>query len=225
MIIAIDGPAGSGKTTIGRMVAEALGVALVDTGLFYRAVTVEARRRGISSTDVRRLVELLSEIRIDVNTLPHLPKGAPLLRIDGRDVSREAHDPAIAMELSQIAQLPEVRRMLVEPQRRAATTDAVVLGRDIGTVIFPDAAVKFFFTAPASERIARRRRELDQAQGRATPDAVLEQEVEGRDRADEERKTAPLRAAPDAIIVATEGKSVHQVFDEVMARLPKRQSI
>ena len=96
-----------------------------------------------------------------------------------------------------------------------------MLGRDIGTVIFPDADVKFFFTAPAAERVARRRRELDRARGSATPDAVLEQEIEARDRADLEREVAPLRAASDAIIVATEGKSVHQVFDEVMAHLPK----
>jgi CMP/dCMP kinase len=222
VIISIDGPAGSGKTTIGRMVAEALGFALVDTGLFYRAITVEARRRGIAATDVNGLLGLLGEIRIELDTAPRVAPDQSLLRINGRDVSREAHDPAIAAELSQIAQLPEVRRLLVEPQRRAAPSDAVVLGRDIGTVIFPDADLKFFFTAPASERIARRRRELDQAQGGATSDALLEQEIEGRDRADEERRIAPLRAAPDAIIVATEGKSVRQVFDEVMARLPKR---
>jgi cytidylate kinase len=222
VIIAIDGPAGSGKTTIGRMVAEALGFGLVDTGLFYRAITVEARRRGIASTDAKGLAELLQHTSIEVNTAPRVAKGQPLLRIDGRDISQEAHDPAIAAELSQIAQLPEVRRLLVEPQRRAAPRDAVVLGRDIGTVIFPDADIKFFFTAPASERIARRRLELDQAQGRVTSDAVLQQEIEARDRADEQRQIAPLRAASDAIIVATEGKSVHQVFDEVMARLPKR---
>ena len=88
-------------------------------------------------------------------------------------------------------------------------------------MIFPGADAKFFFTAPVAERVARRRRELDVARGSATPDAVLEQEIDARDRADRERETAPLRAAPDAIIVATEGKSVRQVFDEVMRQLPK----
>jgi len=220
VIIAIDGPAGSGKTTIGRMVAEALGFALVDTGLFYRAVTVEARRRGIAADDVSALTLMIGAIRIEVNTSAVVPSGA-LLSVDGRDVSREAHDPAIAADLSRIAQLPAVRQLLVEPQRRSARGDAVVLGRDIGTVIFPDADVKYFFTAPAAERVARRRRELDQARGTATSDAVLEQEIGARDRADQERDIAPLRAASDAIIVATEGKSVRQVFDEVMARLPK----
>jgi cytidylate kinase len=221
VIIAIDGPAGSGKTTIGRMVADALGFALVDTGLFYRAVTVEARRRGIAADDPDGLTRMLTELRIEINTAPSAGRTGPLLTIDGRDVSREAHDPAIAADLARISRIPQVRRLLVEPQRRYARGDAVILGRDIGTVIFPDADVKFFFTAPAAERVARRRRELDQARGSATPDAVLEQEVEARDRADQEREIAPLRPATDAIIVATESKSVRQVFDEVMARLPK----
>jgi cytidylate kinase len=221
MIIAIDGPAGSGKTTVGRMVAEALGFALVDTGLFYRAVTVEARRRGIAADDVSGLTRMLGELRIEINTSPSADRAGALLAIDGRDITREAHDPAIAAELSRISGIPEVRRLLIEPQRRAAPGNAVILGRDIGTVIFPDADVKFFFTAPAAERVARRRRELDQARGSATPDALLEQEVEARDRADQEREVAPLRPASDAIIVATESKSVRQVFDEVMARLPK----
>ena len=220
MIIAIDGPAGSGKTTIGRMVAEALGFALVDTGLFYRGVTVAARRRGISPDDVAALTRLIEEIRIEVNTSP-TDRGAPLLVIDGQDVSGEAHDPAIASDLSRISRLAEVRQLLIDAQRQAARGNAVVLGRDIGTVIFPEADVKFFFTAPAAERVARRRRELDRASGGATPDAILEQEIDARDRADEQRETAPLRPATDAILVATEGKSVRQVFEEVMARLPK----
>jgi len=221
VIVAIDGPAGSGKTTVGRLVADAVGFALVDTGLFYRAVTVEARHRRIAADDVAGLTGMLSQLRIEINTSPAAGRTGSLLTIDGRDISRDAHDPAIAAELSRISQIPEVRRLLVERQRRAAQGDAVILGRDIGTVIFPEADLKFFFTAPAAERVARRRRELDQASGRPTPDAVLEQEIDARDRADREREIAPLRPATDAIIVATEGKSVHQVFDEVMARLPK----
>ena len=203
------------------MVAEALRFALVDTGLFYRAVTLEARRRRVAADDVAGLTRMMGELRININTAPSAGRVGPLLTIDGRDVSRQAHDPAMAAELARISQIPEVRRLLVEPQRRSARDDAVILGRDIGTVIFPDADVKFFFTAPAAERVARRRRELDKARGSATPDAVLEQEIDARDRADEEREIAPLRPATDAIIVATEGKSVGQVFDEVMARLPK----
>jgi len=221
VIVAIDGPAGSGKTTVGRLVADAVGFALVDTGLFYRAVTVEARRRGIGMDDVAALTQMLDGLHIEIDTSPSSDRTGPLLAIDGRDVSLEAQDPVIAADLSRIAQISEIRRALLEPQRRAARGDAVVLGRDIGTVIFPEADIKFFFTAPAAERVARRRRELDRARGSATPDAVLEQEIDARDRADQERQIAPLRPATDAIIVATEGKSVGQVFDEVMARLPK----
>ncbi|HXN01785.1 MAG TPA: (d)CMP kinase [Candidatus Dormibacteraeota bacterium] len=219
--MAIDGPAGSGKTTVGRLVAAALRFALVDTGLFYRAVTVEARHRAIAADDAAALTSMLGQLRIEINTSPSSDRTGPLVAVDGRDVSLEAQDPLIAADLSRISQISEIRRALVELQRRAARGDAVVLGRDIGTVIFPDADVKFFFTAPAAERVARRRRELDRARGSATPDAVLEQEIDARDRADQERQTAPLRPATDAIIVATEGKSVGQVFDEVMARLPK----
>jgi cytidylate kinase len=219
MIIAIDGPAGSGKTTVGRLIAQALGVALVDTGLYYRAVTVEARRRGIGATDRAGLAAIVGGIEIRLNTAAGTRDWQ--VSVDGRDVSREAADPAIASELAVISQVPEVRSLLVEPQRQAGGSNAVVLGRDIGSVIFPDADFKFFFTAPAAERIARRRRELDLARGSSTPDALLEQEIDARDRADSERETAPLRAAADAIIVPTEGKSVRQVFDEVMRRLPK----
>jgi CMP/dCMP kinase len=221
MVIAIDGPAGSGKTTIGRMLAEELGIALVDTGLFYRAVTVEARRRGIGAADVDGLIKMLGDITIAIETDPRLETHRALVTVDGTDVTRAAHDPAIAAELSRISQLPEVRTQLVPLQRRAAQGDAVVLGRDIGTVIFPDADVKFFFTASAEERIARRRQQLDRVRGSSTSDAMLEQEIEARDRADEQREVAPLRPASDAIIVATEGKSVRQVFDEVKGRLPK----
>src|SRR6202165_3475986 len=150
------------------MVAEALGFALVDTGLFYRAVTVEARRRGIAAGDLPGLIAMLGELRIEINTSPSAGRAGPLLSIDGRDVSREAHDPSIAAELSRISGIPEVRQRLIEPQRGSARGNAVILGRDIGTVIFPDADLKFFFTAPAAERVARRRRELDQARGSAT---------------------------------------------------------
>jgi cytidylate kinase len=126
----------------------------------------------------------------------------------------------MASTLARIAAIPQVRRELAGLQRDAAGKAAVVLGRDIGTVIFPEAKAKFFLTASTAERMKRRRREMELASGRSTPDALLEEEVGARDRADSERETGPLRPATDAIILATEGKTVHQVFDEVMAQLP-----
>ena len=222
MIIAIDGPAGSGKTTVGRLVAQRLGFALVDTGLFYRAVTVEARRRGVAVSDVAALTGLAKGLAIELNPSPSPPPSAALVWVDGRDLTREALDPTIAGELSRVASVPPVRAALLEPQRRYGSRDSVVLGRDIGTVIFPDADVKFFFTASATERLRRRRLALEESTGRPASEGVLEAEIDARDRADSERQVAPLRRAADAIIVATEGKSVQQVFQEVMARLPER---
>lgn len=217
MIIAIDGPAGSGKTTIGRMVAAELHCALVDTGLFYRAVTVEARRRGIAPDDVARLQQMVRGLDIQIDTSPDAI--GPLVEVDGRDVTREAFDPLIARDLARVAQQGPVRDLLVDRQRAFAKADAVVLGRDIGTVIFPRAEYKFFLTASLTERAARRRRDLERVTHEPPPDTVLDSEVEGRDRADREREVAPLRPAPDAIIISTEGKSVARVFDEVMSRL------
>jgi len=219
VIVAIDGPAGSGKTTIGRMVAAELNFALVDTGLFYRAITVEARRRGIDPGDVPALVEMVPALHIEINVSSRPAAGAALVCVDGRDITTEALDPLIAKDLALIAQVPQVRELIVQRQRAYGAGDPVMLGLAIGTVIFPDAQWKFFFTASSEERVARRRRELDRGSNRLTSDAVVEQDVEARDRADREREIAPLRPAPDAIIVQTEGKSVHQVFQEVMDRL------
>ena len=202
------------------MIAAELDFALVDTGLLYRAVTVEARRRGIAVDDAIGLGRLTESLRLELNTSPQPPAAATLVSANGRDVTREALDPAIASDLARISQVREVRVRLKARQRAYGAGNAVILGRDIGTVVFPEADVKFFLTASAAERVARRRHELESRRGRRTPDEVLEQEVEARDRADTERELSPLRPAPDAIIVETEGKSVHQVFQEVMAKLP-----
>ena len=205
MIIAIDGPAASGKGTLGKRLASHYGLRHLDTGLLYRAVAKALLDGGHSPGNRARAVaaaEALDPAGFD----------EPALK-----------SPNVGEAASVVSAVPEVRGALLGFQRNFGRTPpgAVLDGRDIGTVIFPDAEVKFFFTAPAAERVARRRRELDQASGRITPDAVLEQEIDARDRADREREIAPLRPATDAIIVATEAKSVRQVVDEVMARLPK----
>ncbi len=220
MIIAIDGPAGSGKTTIGRQLGRRLGLAVVDTGLMYRAVTIEARRRHIAIDDVPALSALARSARIRLETDPNLPRNAPLVWINGRDVTRQASSAEIAHDLIQVAQIHGVRAALVKRQRALGRGGVVMLGRDIGTVVLPRAPHKFFLTASAHERAERRKREL-------RPDispTLLEQEVNARDRADSERAIAPLRPAPDAVIVETEGKSVTEVCEEVLAHLPARRA-
>jgi cytidylate kinase len=219
LIIAIDGPAGSGKTTLGRALGRKLGLPVVDTGLMYRAVTVEARRRGIGIDDAKALEAIARDARIEIATDPASAPGAWLVRIDGRDVTRTAADPAIAQDLARVAAVKEVRAPLVKRQRKLGRGPVIMLGRDIGTVVLPHAPYKFFLTASTAERTARRRRELAPS---TTPD-LLEQEVQARDRVDSERAVAPLRAAPDAIIVETEGKTVTEVLEEVLAHLPARR--
>ena len=193
------------------MVAETLGFALVDTGLFYRAVTVEARRRGIAAGDVPGLITMLGELRIEINTSPSAGRTGALISIDGRDISREAHDPAIAGELSRISGIPDVRRMLTEPQRHAARSDAVILGRDIGTVIFPDADVKIFVTATPEVRARRRARELREAGDRVN-EAEVFADIRGRDERDSQRAVAPLKAAPDAHLLDTTHLDIDAAF-------------
>jgi cytidylate kinase len=219
LIVAIDGPAGSGKTTLGRALGRKLGLPVVDTGLMYRAVTVEARRRGIHMDDTKALKAIARDAHIEIATDPAPAPGAWLVRIDGRDVTRAAADPAIAPDLARVAAVKEVRTALVKRQRALGRGPVIMLGRDIGTVVLPGAPYKFFLTASTAERTARRWRELAPS---TSPD-VLEQEVQARDRADSERATAPLRAAADAIIMETEGKTVTEVLEEVLAHLPARR--
>ncbi len=216
MIIAIDGPAGSGKTTIGRMLGRFLHLPVVDTGLMYRAVTVEARRLGIRVSDRAALGALAHGARIVLDTDARPQRNAALVCINGRDVTREVAAAQLAPRLAQVAQVPAVRAALVQRQRALGRHAVVMLGRDIGTIVLPRAPYKFFLTASAAERTQRRRRQLE-------PDLeplMLEQEIAARDRADIERPVAPLRPAPDAIIIETEGKTVAQVFQEVLAHVP-----
>lgn len=223
--IAIDGPAGAGKSTIGALVAERLGYLFLDTGAMYRAVALAALERGIDPDDAIALEKLAREVRINIGP-PTIRDGrAYTVLLDGKDVTWDIRDGRIDRVVSQVARVPGVREAMLEQQRSLAARGRVVMvGRDIGTVVLPDAERKIFLTASAAERARRREEELA-ARGEQRPRQELLHEILRRDQLDSERAVAPLRAADDAIVVETDGESVGQALDRVLsviARSPQR---
>jgi len=215
--IAIDGPAGAGKSTIGALVAERLGYLFLDTGAMYRAVALAAQRRGIDPDDGEHLATLAREVRVNIGPPTVRDGRAYTVLLDGDDVTWAIRAPDIDRSVSQVARVPGVREALVEQQRALASRGRLVMvGRDIGTVVLPNADRKVFLTASASERAKRREDEL-RARGQVRPRQELLQEILRRDRLDSEREVAPLRAAEDAIIVQTDGFSVGEALDRVLA--------
>lgn len=197
LIIAIDGPVGSGKSSVARRVAALLGYTYLDTGAMYRAMALKATRRGIALDDVAKLEALGDETRIELAGTD----GTPHVLLDGEDVTREIRTSQVADATSKIAVIPEVRRIMVAGQRRAGHHGGVVIeGRDIGTVVFPDADLKIYLDAAVEVRAKRRFREHRARGEKLTFEAMVE-EVRERDRRDCERITSPLRRAPDAVLV------------------------
>ncbi len=215
--IAIDGPAGAGKSTIGALVAERLGYLFLDTGAMYRAVALAALRRGIDPDDGPRLAALAREVRIAIGPPTVRDGRAYTVLLDGDDVTWTIRGGDVDRVVSQVARVPAVRDAMVEQQRGLAERGRLVMvGRDIGTVVLPRAERKIFLTATAAERAKRREEEL-KARGEIRPRQVLLQEILRRDRLDSERAVAPLRAAEDAIVVQTDGLSVGEALDQVLA--------
>jgi len=199
-IVAVDGPAGSGKSTLGRRLATALRLPLIDTGLFYRAVTLAAARAGARPEDEALLADIARRTRIDIGTDPD---AQPDVRVDGIAVSSDdLHDPRHAALLSAVSGVAGVRQALLEPQRALAGRGAVAVGRDCGTVVFPNADVKLYLDADAGVRTSRRATQL-RARGARVDVAVLDTEVRGRDTSDASRDHGPLRPAPDARVIDT----------------------
>ncbi len=210
-VIAIDGPAGSGKSTVSRMVAANIGVMYIDTGAMYRALTLKAMRGGISLEDEDSLATLAHSVKIDLEDSGSGQK----VFLDGEDVTGLIRTPELTNNVKYIARVPAVRREMVRLQRIIGNKGGAVMeGRDIGTVVFPDADYKFYLDADADERARRRHKELAEAGVEADLEDI-KKDVTARDESDMKRAVGALKVAPDAILVDTTNLSI----DEVVGRL------
>lgn len=210
--IAIDGPSGAGKSTISRKAAEKFGFIYVDTGAIYRTIGLATKIRGVSLDDTAAVVALLPTLEIE---LKYNDAGEQHMYLDGNDVSRDIRLPEVSMLASKVSAIPEVRAFLVDMQRGMAEKyDVIMDGRDIGTVILPNADLKIFLTADVRDR-ARRRYEEQYAKGMEKPFDEVLAEMEQRDEQDTKRAAAPLKAAEDAVLLDTSGNTLEESIDEV----------
>ncbi|MGZ4677629.1 MAG: (d)CMP kinase [Acidimicrobiia bacterium] len=209
-VVAIDGPSGSGKSTIGRGVADALGLHTLDTGAMYRAVTAAVLRAGVDPADAEAAADVARRSVVTVE--------AGVTTLDGRDVSREIRGPEVTAAVSAVSAHPAVRAELVARQRRwvADHGGGVVEGRDIGSVVFPDAPVKVFLTASDEER-ARRRQRDEESHQRSVSMAELRASMAARDAADSKRAVSPLRTVEGALVVDTTGRTPEEIVAEIVA--------
>ncbi|MDY2969480.1 MAG: (d)CMP kinase [Butyricicoccus pullicaecorum] len=210
--VAIDGPAGAGKSTIARAAAAQLGFVYVDTGALYRTIGLAVCRRGIDGTDVPGILTTLPEIQVGLT----YQDGAQHVLLDGEDVSDAIRTPQISTYASQVSSVPEVRAYLLDLQRDLARRQSVIMdGRDIGTVILPDAKVKIFLTASPEKRAARRCAELREKGQDVTVEGILA-DMERRDALDASRAVAPLKQAEDAVLVDTSDLTLEQSIEAVL---------
>lgn len=215
LTIAIDGPAGAGKSTVARIVAQRLGYVYIDTGAMYRAVTLQALREHVDLHSKTELTLLAQRVNISLENQPSEAKAHVFL--NGADVTREIRTPEISRQVSLVAQTPGVRSRMVELQRQMGKTGGVVMdGRDIGTHVLPEADIKIFLTASIEERAARRGREL-QEKGYPVDMKSLQAEISGRDQMDMERETAPLIQAQDAILLDSTSLCIAGVVDRILS--------
>ena len=213
LTIAMDGPAGSGKSTIAQRLAEALDYLYLNSGSMYRAMTLLSIQEGADSTNVPMLTKLAKSCRIDFTD-----NGKTTL-LNGEDVSDALRTPEIDRTIVNIAKIPEVRHEMVKQQRRIGEAGGIIVeGRDVTTVVFPDADLKFYINASVEER-AKRRFAEQQAKGIKTTLELVKQEIRERDQTDESREHSPLRTAEDAIVLDTTSMTVNQAVDFVLNRV------
>ena len=214
VIVAIDGPAGAGKSTIARRIADKTGFVYIDTGAMYRAVALWALRAGVDLTDMHKLEELAKAAK-----LVFLDGGAGM-ELNGEDVSAQIRTPEVAAAASKVAAVAAVRRALVEKQRDIAANASVVMeGRDIGTVVFPDANVKVYLDADQDVRAQRRALDLIEADT-----AKIAREIADRDKRDASRPDSPMMQAPDAVYLDSSGLGIDQVEEAILKLIRDRTS-
>lgn len=222
MIIAIDGPSGAGKSTLGKMLAQKLGLLYLDTGAMYRAVALAVQTRGVELTNGEKTAEIARFAKIDLIGEPEDLK----VMLNGRDVSAEIRTLEVAQAASVVSTNSEVRRIMVDHQREIGQRDergCVLEGRDIGSVVFPNADVKFFLTAKPEAR-ARRRFTEDAAKGRDTTYEQTLAEINERDERDVAREDSPLSIAEDAVVIDTSELDLSEVFEQMLAVVQKAGS-
>ncbi|MEG0035514.1 MAG: (d)CMP kinase [Oscillospiraceae bacterium] len=219
--VAIDGPSGAGKSTIAKLCAEKLGFLYVDTGAIYRTIGLAALEAGISSKDEKKVCSLLPSIKI---SMKYDENGLQRMFLNEKDVTPEIRMPEVSICASNVSAMPEVRRFLLEKQRDLAKTGNVIMdGRDIGTVVLPNAGLKIFLTADTSERAQRRYDEL-LLRGIETDYEDVLKDIEYRDLNDSTRSTAPLCAAEDAVVIDTTGNTLGESYKLVCELIKERMS-
>lgn len=219
--IAVDGPAGAGKSTVTKELARRFNYVYIDTGAMYRAITLKALREGVDVSNIAELINLTKHSKISFGNM-QLDANSVAVYLDDCDVSMQIREPGVTQYVSLVSKIPEVREQLVLQQRKLAAHGGVVMdGRDIGTVVLPDANIKFFLTASIDERTLRRYHEL-QAKGFSVDYDELKKEILRRDEIDSTRAVAPLKMANDAILIDTTDLSVEQVVQKMAAYCQER---
>jgi len=217
MIIAIDGPAGAGKSTVAKRIAKRLKILYIDTGAMYRAITLKAVENKIDINDEERIVNMAKKSQLE---LKHTPSSLKIY-LDGEDVTKKIREPKVTKFVSEVSRIVPLRKIMVKLQRKIARNfrGAVLEGRDIGTVVFPNADYKFYLDADLKERVRRRFKELKET-GKQITFKQVEQDIK-RDRIDSTRGYAPLRIAEDAIYIDTTNMGIEEVVKRILREIKK----